>query len=285
MTPYLQRQEERSRVYRAEKFAALAVRVRAGETLRDVIGSGGWSFTGFGRHEKESPEASAEIRALSKANSDRKKKMVAARKMAVKTHCVQGHELSGDNVFIRTYRNGDKGRVCKACARLAARIVRPMTEAQIDKVTQLVRRGVAMNRMFAGGALYVTGYHNMQHQRSIDPAFDRMMADYAKLGAERASRTRAVTRDRQRENEFRAISAMVPRWMAPADREDVAQSVIMALLDKSLRRDQIADRIRLLVAQFNRGQKFGGNRILSLDVSPFDDGAARIERVSSGLWQ
>lgn len=285
MTPYMQREQERGRAYRAERFAAVAERVRAGETLKDVIDSGGWSFTGFGRFEKEHPEAAAEIRALSKANSDRKKKMAAERKIAAKTHCVQGHELSGDNVFIRTYRNGDKGRVCRTCARLAARVVRPMTPAQVEKVTQLVRRGVTMGRMFHGGALYVTGHHNMQHQRSIDPAFDRMMADYAKLGAERASRTRAVVRIRQRENEFRAISAMVPRWMAPADREDVAQSVIMALLDKSLRRDQVADRIRLLVAEFNRGQKFGGNRILSLDVSPFDDGAARIERVSTGLWQ
>ncbi|WP_398468556.1 hypothetical protein [Tardiphaga sp.] len=284
MTPYLQRQEERSRVYRAERFAALAERVRAGETLKDVIDSGGWTFTGFGRFEREYPQAATEIRAISKANSDRKKKIAAARKVAAKTHCVRGHELSGDNVFIRTYRNGDRGRVCRTCARLAARVVRPMTADQVAKVTQLVHRGVSMKRIFHGGSLYVTGHQNMQHQRMIDPAFDKMMAEYSSRGHERAMRTRAVAQQRHRENEYRAIRAMVPRWLTPEAGDDVAQSVIVALIERSIRRDQIAERVRLLVAEHNRGQKFGANRILSLDVSPFDDGAAMVERVATGLW-
>ena len=38
-----------------------------------------------------------------------------------KTHCPQGHPLSGENLRIKTNRRGVQGRVCRVCARVQAR--------------------------------------------------------------------------------------------------------------------------------------------------------------------
>lgn len=40
---------------------------------------------------------------------------------AKKTHCVNGHELSGDNLRITRERNGRRGRGCRACNRAMCR--------------------------------------------------------------------------------------------------------------------------------------------------------------------
>lgn len=38
---------------------------------------------------------------------------------AVKTHCLRGHPLEGDNVYIQVSRSGHPERSCKTCRRLA----------------------------------------------------------------------------------------------------------------------------------------------------------------------
>lgn len=46
-----------------------------------------------------------------------------------KTHCVNGHPLSGDNLYQRWYRNGYVGRICRACHLARAKTYRDRTRS------------------------------------------------------------------------------------------------------------------------------------------------------------
>jgi hypothetical protein len=61
------------------------------------------------------------------------------------------------------------------------------------------------------------------------------------------------------------------------------------LLTGALKRDDVRSRVQTYVAAHNRMfptkyAKFGDSRLLSLDEVLFDDGSARGDNVSRGLW-
>ena len=83
---------------------------------------------------------------------------------------------------------------------------------------------------------------------------------------------------------------MVPVHLPREVRDDIAQSILMALLEGTLQRDQVNGRIRQFVAEHNRMfptkyAKFGDSPLVSLDEVLFEDGTTtRGDNVSRGLW-
>jgi hypothetical protein len=80
----------------------------------------------------------------------------------------------------------------------------------------------------------------------------------------------------------------VPQNRPPDVRDDIVQSIFMALLEGSLRRDQMKERIRQFVTSHNReANKHGTGKygLVSLDAPIFDDGPMRLgNAITRGLW-
>jgi hypothetical protein len=85
-----------------------------------------------------------------------------------------------------------------------------------------------------------------------------------------------------------SISAMLPD--AFPGKDDVIQSIFLALVEGRLDRDQVSDHLRRFVREYNRQHptkyaKFGNARLVSLDDVMFEDGSmTRGDTVSRGLW-
>jgi hypothetical protein len=83
---------------------------------------------------------------------------------------------------------------------------------------------------------------------------------------------------------------MTPAYLSPDVRNDIAQSIFVALFEGSLQRDQVRARVQRFVADHNRMfptkyAKFGNSPLVSLDEVLFDDGTTtRGDTVSRGLW-
>ena len=142
----------------------------------------------------------------------------------------------------------------------------------------------------------LVGFRNLRVYRELNPKFDDFVlsatahsnskAQQRRHGPERA---RIATR-RDEANDFYKILGMVPTRLPSHVRDDIAQTIILALLEGSLQRDQV----RGWVQQFVRDQhrmfptkfaKFGDGQLLSLDEFMFDGGTAtRGDTVSRGLW-
>lgn len=71
---------------------------------------------------------------------------------------------------------------------------------------------------------------------------------------------------------------------------NIAQDVFLALLEKSLLREEVATRVAWYVTDHNRRfptkfAKFGNSPLVSLDEQIFEDGTTtRADTVSRGLW-
>jgi hypothetical protein len=81
--------------------------------------------------------------------------------------------------------------------------------------------------------------------------------------------------------------------MLPAsfpDKDDVVGDIFEAMLDGSLRREDVKARVQTYIAAHNRMfptkyAKFGDSPLVSLDEVMFDNGSAtRGDTVSRGLW-
>jgi hypothetical protein len=91
-------------------------------------------------------------------------------------------------------------------------------------------------------------------------------------------------------NDFYKIVNMVPVHLPPNVRDDIAQSILVALLEGTLRRDQVRAQLQQFVASHNRMfptnfAKFGDGRLVSLDARLFDDGTMTLgDTITRGLW-
>ena len=81
---------------------------------------------------------------------------------------------------------------------------------------------------------------------------------------------------------------MVPRHLPPDVRDDIAQSIFVALLDGSLRRDEVKARVQRFVAAHNReANKHGVGKygLWSIDAPAFAEGSTTLgDTISRGLW-
>ncbi|KGT79736.1 hypothetical protein MA20_10875 [Bradyrhizobium japonicum] len=134
------------------------------------------------------------------------------------------------------------------------------------------------------------------HQRRIDPEFNRYVVERIANNSSRGQQiryTRARARiqseaRREEANDYERILALFPAGFP--GREDAAQDVFVALLDKSLKREDVRGRVKQFIASHNRMfptnfAKFGDSPLVSLDEALFEDGSGtRGDNVTRGLW-
>jgi hypothetical protein len=88
--------------------------------------------------------------------------------------------------------------------------------------------------------------------------------------------------------DLQSIPAMLPDNFP--GKEDVIQSIFLALVEGRLDRSQVQQHLRRFMREYNRQHpakfaKFGNARLVSLDELMFEDGSTtRGDTVSRGLW-
>jgi hypothetical protein len=279
-----------------EKAARMLDGFRSGSTLRPFHEK----VARFKAYCVAHPEYAREAESLLAKNM----KLAHARKgsrLRDATHCKYGHPLTPDNVYFFPYRNR-LGRKCKLCTKRNSEAPPPATEDQIARVTAALNAGQRINQICAGMVdgkrvtNRILGFNKLRVYRAQNPDFDRFVCSMTSAGRTRAQQIRQCPGSAQanvaraQANDYHAIAALVPHNLPSDVRDDIVQSIFMALLEGSLRRDQVKDRIRQFVADHNRMfptkfRKFGDSQLVSLDEVLFDDGTAtRGDMVSRGLW-
>ncbi|MHC1947280.1 hypothetical protein IF803_23145 [Bradyrhizobium sp. UFLA06-06] len=279
-----------------EKAQRIMLGLREGKTPRELWVRPGQLEAYFSGH----PEFAREARPLIEANG----KAARARKgdyFRSKTHCKRGHPLTPDNVYLFPYRNA-LGRKCKLCTKLHSEAPPLPTEDQVKRVTAALNSGQTLNLICTGKvagkivASRIMGFNKLKVYRARNPDFDKFIRaateDHNSNGQLRRWNSQPTRTDqvRAQNNDYYKIRELVPRHLPDDVRDDIAQSVFLALFEGTLQRDQVDSRVRQFVQDHNRMfptkfAKFGDSPLLSLDEVMFEDGAAtRGDSVSRGLW-
>ena len=137
-------------------------------------------------------------------------------------------------------------------------------------------------------------FRKLRLHRELNPEFNRFvvsaMADHNSKGQLRRfnpDRARANIR-RSETNDFHKIVNMVPVYLPPDVRDDIAQSILVALLEGALQRDQVKVRVQQFVTAHNReANKHGTGKygLRSIDAAAFVDSSTTFgDTISRGLW-
>ncbi|WP_156437901.1 hypothetical protein [Bradyrhizobium valentinum] len=214
------------------------------------------------------------------------------------THCKYGHPLFGRTVYIR--RNGK--RQCLICAKRRDGAPPPPSAEQLKQVTAALNAGKPLRLICAGmigpkrRATPIVSYIKLNAYRRQNPAFNQFVLSATVSNNSRGQQRRhnpeafRVQVVRTEANDFYKILSLVPAGLPADARDDIAQSIMLALLEGVIQRDQVRTRVRHFVAEHNRVfptkfAKFGDSQLLSLDEVMFEDGSAtRGDTVSRGLW-
>jgi hypothetical protein len=212
------------------------------------------------------------------------------------THCRYGHPLSGPNVRIEEGR----WRRCLTC--LKRREVNPPlpSEEKIRAVTAALNAGKTIGQICWGRIAdkkveaSLLPFRNLKRYRELNPEFNRFVLSIIANSNSRAQRRRhnpertRIEIVRSETNDYYEIAGMVPRHLPPDLRDDIAQSIFLALLDGSLRRDEVKARVKRFVADQNRdANKHGTGKygLWSIDAPAYADGSATLgDTISRGLW-
>ena len=275
-----------------EKAGRMMVALRNGETLRKFSVRSDRLRAYFKAHPDYAREAVPLIVANAKAALLRKGVHRG------KTHCKYGHPLFGKTVYIR--RNGK--RQCLVCAKRRDAAPPPPSAEQLKQVTAALNAGKPLRLICHGmigpkrGANPIVSAIKLNAYRRQNRAFDQFVVSATASNNSRGQQRRhnpegfRVAVLRSEANDFYKIHSMVPAGL-PADvRDDIAQSIMLALLEGALQRNQVGARVRQFVAEHNRlfptkFAKFGDGQLVSLDEVIFDGGTAtRGDAVSRGFW-
>jgi hypothetical protein len=211
------------------------------------------------------------------------------------THCRRGHPFSGTNLhYLQSGR-----RICQTCQKRRHAAPLPPTEQQIQEVTAALNAGKTLSLICHGrigtqlGYPRIVSFRKLKLYRSLNPAFNRFVISAtannngnAQQRLHHPERARAEILQAQN-NDYYRIIAMMPSNLPIDVRDDVVQSIFVALLDGSLQRDLVGARIRQFLREYNRQAKDGTGKYghLSLDAPIFADGATtRGDTITHGLW-
>jgi hypothetical protein len=208
----------------------------------------------------------------------------AAKRM--RTHCQRGHPLSGDNLGIQVSYGRSRHRYCKQCNRELVAIGGIVKPATISKVKKLLEKGVFLSHITGQrGGHYTVPSQSLTRYRRENPQFNQFVLQAIEGNTRRAlmlryqrARNAGV---REQENDYHRIAALVPR--TTPNRDDVIQSIFVAIIDGSLKREDVQQRIGLFVTEQNKvnPSKYG----VSLDAPLYREGnTTLIETVSADLW-
>ncbi|PDT68578.1 hypothetical protein CO683_15340 [Bradyrhizobium ottawaense] len=295
-----------------ELAAEFMRRLNAGETLRKITsgdkrcGPALVTPQRFRKHCELHPEWADEALLLAKANgkaADRLKSVNSFWRRRTQDLCLKGlHPMVGDNLRIDPSTGR---RACLACRKFAAKNPPLMKPAMIAFVKREIDRGISLSQLTFGRptgggpknpSLKIVDPAVFYHQRRIDPEFDRFVAERIANNSSRGQRIRyararaRIQSEARREeaNDYERILALFP--VSFPGREDAAQDVFVALLEKALKREDVRAQVKQFTAGHNRMfptnyAKFGDSPLLSLDEALFEDGSGtRGDNVSRGLW-
>ncbi len=177
----------------------------------------------------------------------------------------------------------------------------PLPPAKLEKVKRMLMAGKPIaeitGKWLRGKKREITvNTVQFYNARKADPELDMFVRAHIprirRLSGEQrwaVYRARKATAERREQaNDYHAIATLVPANLPRDIRDDIVQSIFMALLEGSLRRDQVRGRIREFVASHNREAnrhgvgKFG---LVSLDAPIFADSSMTLkDTVQHGLW-
>ncbi|WP_342728885.1 hypothetical protein AAFG07_20910 [Bradyrhizobium sp. B097] len=125
--------------------ATIIERLESGEALRTIIGGFGrtpiCSRKAFFRHCELHPEWGRRALALANARSKSRVLDGCKKRVAARTHCSRGHELTPENTtLVIVKRNGWRHRECKIC-RAQWNLRGRYTREQLAKVVDIVKGG------------------------------------------------------------------------------------------------------------------------------------------------
>lgn len=225
-------------------------------------------------------------------------KAMHLRRMAWKkapTHCKHGHEMTPEN----TARKSNGTTQCKTCKLAAAQAGKAISAAEMQTIRTKLSAGIPLGWIAGTGGPgrthYVANFAAVNRARREHPDFDAFVADIlvganSRGQARRYQRVR-IARRRDEANDYTRIRSLIPAYLPDHVRDDIAQSVMLALLEGTIRRHDVNARISRFVTDHNRMfptkyAKFGDAPLLSLDAAVFDDSnTTRGDMVSEGLWQ
>jgi hypothetical protein len=281
-------------------------RLQAGEAVRRMtsggkLGKAVCSLEKFKKHCAAYPMWGEDAQRLAKINAkaaDIMKSVNAWKRKKTQELCLKGlHPMKGDNLMIHKGR-----RACLACWRHHA--THPPIHSilpVLDLIKDDLRRGISLGQIChgkptGGGKL---DYSLMRvrpnvfyYYRKLNPDFDQFVRDALAGSNSRGQKirwTRVHTASvRDSNNEYYRIRAMIPA--ENPHRDDIVARIFEDLLGGSLKREEVAGRIKQYVAELNKlyptkYAKFGDSPLYSLDEALFDDGnTTRGDNISQGLW-
>jgi hypothetical protein len=178
----------------------------------------------------------------------------------------------------------------------------PATAEQIQQVTAALNAGKTINQICWGKRdgrkieTPILSVRKLKLHRQLNPAFERFVQSATYDNNGRGQRRRyqperaRIQIVRSQNEDFQKIVDMTPAYLPPDIRNDIAQSIFVALFEGSLQRDQARARVQQFVSDHNRMfptkyAKFGNSPLVSLDEVMFKDGSTtRADTVSRGLW-
>jgi hypothetical protein len=274
-----------------EKAARMMIALRGGQTQR-TFGVGSARIEAY---LLAHPDYAREARPLMEANG-MAAKLRKGERLRNLTHCVYGHPFAGGNLSFRP--NGK--RDCLTCVRRRALAPPPPPQEQIQRATAALNRGSSLNLVCTGKAAGarvqapIVSYPKLKLYRALNQTFDRFVTSVTANSNSKAQQRRnqpnkaRATTLRAEANDFHTIVSMVPAHFGPDVRDDIAQSIMVALLEGSLQRDQVKARVQQFVTAHNReANKYGVGKygLRSIDAPVFADGpASLLDRTASGLW-
>jgi hypothetical protein len=273
--------------------------LKAGSTVRKLtlglrqFGAGIVSYARFKKHCELHPEWACDAWQISKANSS----LGRGFRFTNMTRCKHGHSLA--DAYVSWQQGGYIKRDCRTCVDIRHRrggIVKPEV---ITQITSALRNGattsqICHGRPKGGGrvdrSLKMVDAAAFYRYRRENPDFDRFVVEAinSRISYRDTLKPPGTFRYDWHPSDPTAIAAMLPDSFAGKD--DVLQSIFLALIEGQLDRSQIQKHLRHFVSGYHRQHptkfaKFGNSLLVSLDEVLFDDGrTTRGDNVSRGLW-
>lgn len=283
--PRYMTQQQAAAVFQALRAGSTVAQITSGKRCKAIVSSFKYRV-----HSKCYPEWAAKIgpyEAKNRIAADHRKGSLRRDR----THCSHGHLLPTTSKVW----NGKKYRHCSTCRRQQGLVGAMPKPDVIKKVRALLLEKHSITSFTKGGQPgFLLSHRNLSHLRRERPEFDLLITETIKgsnfrAQAQRHAHQKFINGGPAVQNRYYAeIMSMIPRFMR--DRDDILNNIFCAIVDQSLRHDQVKDRILKFASEQARmfppkHRKFGTDELVSLDEVLFEDGnATRHDTLSVGLW-
>lgn len=268
-----------------EKAARMMLALREGRTLRTF----GVKTPRLEAYFKAHPEFAREARPLIEANAKAAHLRKGAR-LRDRPHCKHGHSLEGARIYTK---DGYTFRFCVECRKVddaKGGILKPEVAAKIKAA--LKSPTATINGITHAGPRRLVSHVALQAYRRADPEIDVLVRGIISTAHIRSQKFRwqRLRNEAKREetNDYYKIRLMLPANFP--DKDDVVSDIFEALVNGSLRRQDVQARVRHFITAQNRMfptkyAKFGGSPLVSLDEVLFEDGSTtRGDTITRGFW-